>query len=157
MTQRSPDFARVLAGPPDAHPSDDIDRGPLRGAEIDAVIELAFLMANADGHASIDELESFRALVRHLKPEARLGDLLDRLGDALDKAGSIEARVRAAASALTRRAARDLAYKAAYTIAVFDLETNEGERELDDLLIEVLGLSDRVDALEYDVNAALST
>lgn len=156
MTKRTPNFARVLAPSAPANGEADADRGPLRGDEIDAVIELGYLMANADGHASFDELESFRALVKHLKPDAKVSDVLDRLGSALDKAESIEERVRACAPKLARATSRDLAYKAVYTIAVFDLETNEEERDLDDLLVEVLGLSSRVDDLELEVNEALT-
>jgi uncharacterized tellurite resistance protein B-like protein len=154
MTKRTPNFARVLTPSPSSSASSD-DGGPLRGDEIPAVLELAFLMANADGQASFDELDSFRALVNYLDPSAKVAALLDELGAKLEKVEALEERVRAAAAHLTRRAARDLAYKAVYTIAVFDLETNEAERELDDLLVEVLGLSDRVDDLEHEVNEAL--
>lgn len=151
MSKRTPNFARVLA-PPSAE-----DGGPLRDDEIDAVLEIGYAMANANGHASFDELESFRALVKHLTPGADMNALLDELGAAFDKAESIEERVRAAAAHLGRAAAREAAYKAAYTIAVFDLETNEEERDLDELLIGVLGLSARVDELEAEVNEALGT
>ena len=150
MSKRTPNFARILT------PSEKgDDAGPLVGGEIDAAIELGFLMANADGTASFDELESFRALVKHLKPDAKVSAVFDELSAKLDKAESIEERVRAVAPLLARPASRDLAYKAVYTIAVFDLETNEAERELDDLLVEVLGLSARVDDLELEVNEAL--
>ena len=151
MSKRTPDFARILTTS-----SAGEDKEPLRASERDAVIELGFLMANADGQVSVDELESFRALVKHLKPEAKVSDVLDQLSDTLDKADAIEQRVRAIAPLLTRSAARDLAYKAVYTIAVFDLETNEAERELDDLLVDVLGLAARVDDLELEVNEALN-
>lgn len=151
MSKRTPNFARILVP---STKSDDA--APLRAAEIDAVIELGFLMANADGHSSFDELESFRALVKHLKPDAKVGDVFDQLTAKLDKAEAIEERVRAVAPLLTRATARDLAYKAVYTIAVFDLETNEAERDLDDLLVDVLGLSERVDDLELEVNEALN-
>ena len=130
MSKRSPDFARVLTPS-----SASEDKEPLRASECDAVIELGFLMANADGKVS---------------------DVLDQLTDNLDKADAIEERVRAIVPLLTRPAARDLAYKAVYTIAVFDLETNEAERELDDLLVDVLGLAARVDDLELEVNEALN-
>ncbi len=151
MSKRTPSFARVLA------PSGTTDDGgPLRAEERDAVIELGFLMANADGQASFDELESFRALVKHLTPDAKVSDVLDALTAKLDKAEDVAERVRAVAPALTRPSARELAYKAVYTIAVFDLETNEAERELDDLLVDVLGLSARVDDLELEVNEALN-
>jgi uncharacterized tellurite resistance protein B-like protein len=151
MSKRTPNFANVLA--PSAASE---DKAPLQGTEVDAVLELGFLMANADGKASFDELESFRALVKFLEPDAKVSDLFDELSARLDKAESIEERVRAVAPHLARPASRDLAYKAVYTIAVFDLETNESERELDDLLVEVLGLSSRVDDLELEVNEALN-
>lgn len=144
MTKRTPNFARVLGAE------------PLQADEIDAVIEIGYAMANADGHASLDELESFRALVKHLKPQSDMRELLDTLGAELDAAESLGDRVREVAKHLGRPAAREAAYKAAYTIAVFDLETNEEERDLDDLLIEVLGLSSRVDELEAEVNDALA-
>lgn len=143
MSKRSPNFARVLPA-------------PLTSDEIDPVLEIAYAMANANGHASFDELESFRALVKHVSPGAEMTKLLDALGAAFDKAESVEERVRAAAAKLGRPEAREAAYKAAYTIAVFDLETNEEERDLDDLLVEVLGLSSRVNDLEAEVNEALS-
>jgi hypothetical protein len=152
MTRRTPDFARVLAPSPGCD-----DAGPLRGAEVDAVLAIAYAMANANGHASFDELESFRALVKHVKPGANLTALLDALEAAFARAESMDERVRGAAAHLTRPAAREAAYKAAYTIAVFDLETNEEERDLDELLVTVLGLDARVDQLEADVNEALST
>lgn len=156
MTKRTADFARVLSTSNSGSGEAGGDKGPLQGAEIDSVIELAYLMANADGSASFDELDSFRQLVNHLRPEAKVADLLDSLGAKLDKAESIEERVRAAAKNLARPTARELGYKAAYTIAIFDLETNEDERDLDDLLVEVLGLSGRVDELEAEVNEALT-
>ena len=108
----------------------------------DHSLELAFLMANANGDASPDELEAFRALVTHLRPDADIGALLEELGDKLG-AGSIGERVRAAAANLTRETARERAYKAVYAVAVFDLETNPDERELEDLILEVLGVSDK--------------
>jgi hypothetical protein len=147
MTKRTPNFARVL--PPTAE--------PLRAEEIDAIIELAFLMANADGQASFDELDSFRALVKHFRPSAEMTPLLDDLSAKLDAADSLSDRARKVSATLARPASRDAAYKAVYTIAVFDLETNEEERDLDDLLVETLSLGDRVDDLEREVNEALST
>ncbi len=128
---------------------------PLRGDEIQAVIEIAYAMAYANGDASFEELEAFRALVKHLRADARMGELLDELGAAFERAESIEQRVREAATRLARPAAREAAYKAAYTIAVYDLETNEEERDLDDLLVEILELGSRVDDLEREVNEAL--
>jgi hypothetical protein len=144
MTQRTLNFAAVL-GP----------ASELTPAEIDGVLALGYAMANANGHASFDELESVRALAKHVRPGVAVATILDGLASALDGAESIGDYVRAVAARLERDVAREAAYKAAYAIAVFDLETNEDERELDDLLIEVLKLSSRVDQLEADVNEAL--
>ena len=140
MERRTPDFARVLAA---ISQKPDGDYTSLRGTEIDGVLELAFLMANANGDASPDELEAFRGLLKHLRPDANVGDVLEELSDKLGGAESIAVRVRAAAANLSRVTARELAYKAVYAVAVFDLETNAEERELEELVIEVLGLDDK--------------
>lgn len=143
MTQRRIDFSRVLG---DAN---------LSGAEAVAILEIAHAMANANGHASFDELDSFRALAKHLAPARPVGDMLEAFGAALERE-SIEERVRDAAKRIPSQGAREAAWKAAYAISVFDLETNEDERALDDLLIEVLDLASRVEALELSVNEALT-
>lgn len=146
MERRTPNFARVFAG------------GSFEGEEKEAVVELAFMMANANGDASIDELEAFRALAKHLDPNADIAALLDKHTAQLEKAASFEERVRAAADRLKRPEARELAYKAVYTVAVFDLETNEEERELEELIVEVLQLDHaRVHQLELEATQALST
>lgn len=146
MERRTPDFARVFAN------------ASFEGDEKDAVLELAFMMANANGDASLDELEAFRALAKYLDPNADITALLDSNSAKLEKAASFEERVRAAADRLKRPAARELAYKAVYTVAVFDLETNEEERELEELVVEVLGLDHaRVHQLELEATQALST
>ncbi len=145
MTQRRANFARVLAS----------TRASLDDREIDIVLEIAYAMANANGHASFDELDSFRDLAKHLRPGVDVNALLDGFASTLERAGSIEDRVREIAKTLTRPEARAAAYKAAYAIAVFDLETNEDERALDELLIEVLALDTIVDELERQVNEAL--
>ncbi len=142
MTTRRVNFARVLGD------------ATISGSEAVAILEIAYAMANANGHASFEELESFRALAKHLAPNRPVGEILEAFGEAFE-AQSIEDRVRDAAKRIPSEGARDAAYKAAYAIAVFDLETNEDERALDELLIDVLQLGSRVDALEQQVNEAL--
>lgn len=155
MERRTPNFARILAP---ATQKGDGDFATLRGDEIDAVIELGFMMANANGDASIDELESFRALVKYLKPGAEVASLLDKYGEKLEAAGAFAPLVRAAAAHLTRQTARELAYKAVYAVGVFDLETNEDEQALEELVLEVLGLDDaRAHELALEATQALST
>ena len=146
MSRSTPNFARVFA------------TGSFEGAEKEAVLELAFMMANANGDASVDEIEAFRALAKHFDPNADVSALLDKCTALLEKAASFEERVRAAAERLTRPEARELAYKAVYTVAVFDLETNEEERELEELVVEILGIDHaRVNQLELEATQALST
>lgn len=155
MERRTPNFARILAA---TSQKSDGDFALLRGDEVDAVMELGFMMVNANGDASLDELESFRALVKYLQPNADVSLLLDLYGERLDGAESVQERVRAVATQLSRPTARELAYKAVYAVAVFDLETNEDERELEALIIEVLGLDEaRADELALEATQALST
>ena len=132
MDRRPIDFALVFGAD-----------GALEGTEGDAVIELAFLMANANGDASPDELEALRALIKHVDPRANVGATIEKLDDALGSAESIGDRVRAAAANLSRPRARELAYKAVYAIAVYDLETNMEERELEEMVIDALKLDDK--------------
>ncbi|MBL8611457.1 MAG: hypothetical protein JNL38_29200 [Myxococcales bacterium] len=146
MSKRTPNFARVLGG-----------AAALSPGEIDAILAIGYAMANANGDASFDELESFRALVKHLRSDASVMETLDALSARLESAGSAADLARAAAAELPTPAGREAAYKAACTIAVFDLETNEEERDLDDVLVEALGLADRAGDLELEVNTALST
>lgn len=154
MERRTPNFARILAP---ATQKNDGDFATLRGEEVDAVIELGFMMMNANGDASLDEIESFRALAKYLTPGADIASLLDQYGDKLARAESFESLVRAAAAKLTRQTARELAYKAVYAVAVFDLETNEEERELEDLIVAVLRLDDaRAHDLALEATKALS-
>jgi hypothetical protein len=142
LNRAPPDFARVLG------------TNTLAADEVDAVIEIAYAMAAANGDASFEELGSVRALAKHLRPGVDVAALFDALGEKIH--GETPPNVaRAAAKRLATDAAREIAYKAAYTVAAFDLETNEEERELDDVLVEALGLSARADAIEAEVNAAL--
>lgn len=142
MTKRSVNFSRVLGD------------AAISGTEAVAILEIAYAMANANGDASFDELDSFRSLAKHLAPARPVREIFEAFAAAFENE-SIEDRVRDAAKRLPSEAAREAAYKAAYAIAVFDLETNEDERALDELLIEVLDLGARVDALELQVNEAL--
>lgn len=153
MTKRSPNFGRILVARPPrstgATASADEVRteasrdAPLAPAESDAIVTLSHLMATADDAVSDDESDAFAALLLYLAGgDAAEAKRLDALVERLDAAtGSFEDRARAAAQVLQRRAARDSAYQAAYTIRVWDLESNPAEDELDDLLVSALGLT----------------
>lgn len=145
MERRTPDFARVFAG-----------ATPLEATEIDALFELAFLMAHANGDASPDELGALRALIKHLRPAANIGELFESYADSMEGGTPISERALAAGAKLTRELARELAYKAVYAVAVYDLETNQEERELEELVIRALRLDDkRAHELGLETNEAL--
>lgn len=147
---------RASAGPSDAPGVDD--RRALDAAERDSVLEIALLMATANGSTSPEELSSLADLVAHLEGARPLPGQLSTKLNAIEKrgiGGTVEERVRAIAATLTRLLPRELAYKAAYAIRVSDLESNPDEEDLADLLIEVLALDDLSADLENEVNEAL--
>jgi tellurite resistance protein len=134
------------------------DRSALTPAERDSVLEIALLMATANGSTSPDELSSLADLVAHLEGARPAPGQLSTKMNAIEKrgiGGTVEERVRAIAATLQRRLPRELAYKAAYAIRVSDLESNPDEEDLADLLIEVLALDDLAADLENEVNEAL--
>jgi hypothetical protein len=144
---------RVAAGSPDLD-----DRGELDPAERDGVLEIALLMATANGSTSPEELASLADLVAHLEGSRPQPGQLSTKMNAIEQrgiGGTVEERVRAIAGTLPRLLPRELAYKAAYAIRVSDLESNPDEEDLADLLIEVLGLDDLAADLENEVNEAL--
>jgi hypothetical protein len=128
----------------------------LDSKETDAVIELAFAMAHANGDASPDELVALRSLIKYLRPTANVGELFEHYSDVFAGPSSTTERVRVAATNLTRIAARELAYKAVYAVAIYDLETNEEEIELETLLVEALRIGEaRVRELGQETTRAL--
>jgi tellurite resistance protein len=148
---------RASAGPSDP-PAGVDDRRALDPAERDSVLEIALLMATANGSTSPEELASLADLVAHLEGARPLPGQLSTKLNAIEQrgiGGTVEERVRAIAATLTRLLPRELAYKAAYAIRVSDLESNPDEEDLADLLIEVLALDDLSADLENEVNEAL--
>ena len=153
--RKSPEEAAYRA--PAADPDVD-DRRELDAAERDGVLEIALLMATANGSTSPEELSSLSDLVTHLEGKKPLPGQLSTKLAAIEKrglGGTIEERVRVIGTSLKRLLARELAYKAAYAIRVSDLESNPDEEDLADLLIEVLELDDIASDLENEVNEAL--
>ena len=171
MTRTTLPFARILdrtlerrktaqnaAYRVSASAADTDDRRELDAAERDSVLEIALLMATANGSTSPEELSSLADLVAHLEGTRPLPGQLSTKMNAIEKrglGGTIEERVRAIAGTLKRDLPRELAYKAAYAIRVSDLESNPDEEDLADLLIEVLALEDVAADLENEVNEAL--
>lgn len=142
---------------PGASPLED-DRGPLNETERDGILEIALLMATANGATSPDELASLADLVAHLRGRrpapGELGTIMNAI-HARDVSASVEERVRVVAATMPRKLARELAYKAAYAIRVADLESNPDEEELGEILVETLGLVELAPELEGEVNEAL--
>jgi len=134
------------------------DRGPLNQTERESLLEIALLMATANGATSPDELDSLADLVEHLRGKrpqpGELGTIMQAIL-ARDVSASVEERVRVVAATMPRTLARELAYKAAYAIRVGDLESNPDEEELSEILVEVLGLGDLAADLESEVNEAM--
>ncbi|MDB4938917.1 MAG: hypothetical protein JWP87_5889 [Labilithrix sp.] len=162
MTRTTLPFGRILDGSQDRHSSagtgENADRHALDAAEREAVLEIALLMATANGSTSPEELASLGDLVAHLEGKRPGPGELSTKMNAIEQrgvGGTIEERVRAIAATLKRGLARELAYKAAYTIRVSDLESNPDEEDLADLLIEALELGDLAADLENEVNEAL--
>jgi tellurite resistance protein len=158
MTKRTPNFERILAWHPRAGSEELDDGGPLVPPETDAVISLAYLMATADDDVSDDESHAFRALLDYLAGDdaaekQRLEALAKRLAN---PQASFEQRAKTAASTLRRPSAKDRAYKAAYTVRIWDLESNPEEDRYDDMLVAALGLRDDDAAeLAQQVNEAI--
>jgi tellurite resistance protein len=166
VTRTSLPFSRILdrsyprEGPKIAPGNEVDDRGELSGLERESVLEIALLMATANGSTSPEELASLADLVGHLEGTKPLpGALSTRLRsiELRGLGGTVEERVRAIAKTLRRALARELAYKAAYAIRVSDLESNPDEEDLADLLVEALELDEVVPDLENEVNEALMT
>ncbi len=139
--------------------------GHFSDAETDAILEVAYLTSAADGRLSDEENESFRAIAARLRglaagapvdvTDPALDELFERYAVRQDHT-DVATRLTALRAALQRPAARDLAYKVAYAMSLCDLETGDEADELDDLLIEALGLSDEdADALAGEVYEAL--
>lgn len=160
MTKRTPNFDSILA--PSRSRKDDggyrdtADVAELTADEAGAIAAIAYQMGSADGTLANDEREYWDALVTWLSartdPKAlrALAVKLEKGGDA-----TIEENVRAFAGMLRRPFARDVAYKAAYGLRIWDLEANDDEDELDEILVEALELGGRAADLADEVNEAL--
>jgi len=110
-------------------------RATMTPAEVDAVLELAFLASASDGLLCDEEADAFvRTMLAMLGPKAapaRVRGIMGRLARRLDRGETCLAarcaQVEEAAKSLRRKAVRELAYKLAYVMALSDLETNEAE------------------------------
>jgi tellurite resistance protein len=139
----------------------------LTDAEIDAVLEIAFVTITADREIHPDERAAFSAVasrVRALSASSRPGQLaaiddaatsaiLKRFGRSPDR-DALGASIARLAAKLEKPDARELAYRIALALAAADRASADEEFELDLHLVDALGLtSDRARELAGDVDA----
>lgn len=145
----------------------------LNAAEIDAILEIAYLATAANGSLSRDELRTFRRLAHHLPTllgntdethpfrmtssegkEATvvppLEELISKIQERVSDTDPSQ-RLALLAKSLTRPDARRAAYRVAYAISLSDLDRNEDEEEFEADLATTLGLLDELDTLKAQV------
>lgn len=128
-------------------------------AERDAILEIAYLCVAADHKLADEELAALRQVAGKLEgrgplTEAALDELLGRFAE-WRAPGEIPELLRGLAAKLSP-AARTLAYRVAYGLAVCDLDTSDEEFEFDLQLIDALELTaDQASALAEEVQGAL--
>lgn len=131
---------------------------PIAKAEdADCILEIAYLMTAVDGRLGDEELEAYREVVTSVRGKAAtvadVDDLLNRFAGNVgpDEIGD---RVRVLAPKVPEEL-RDLTFKIAMALTLVDLDSSRDEEELNDVLIEALGLdADRTDAIVQEVYSA---
>ena len=125
-------------------------------AELDAILELAYLAIASDGVVTRTEMEAFAVVMERLfGPEMtakHIEQVLEQYEDSLDRSG-FRKRLRTVAGQLQRAPVRDRAYQLAYAMVMCDLDTNLHEFEFDKALREHLGLDE--DAAEALVDSVI--
>jgi len=131
---------------------------PVAPAHADTLLELAYLVAAADGRLDGAELKAFRQLAKLLTGSAsaaELDTLLDRFAGNVEHA-EISARVAELAPTLPSEL-RELAFEVVVALGIADLDTNRKEMDLEDQLMEALGISPtRADELTANVYEAFN-
>lgn len=139
-------------------------RDDLQPQEVDAILEIVFLAAAADGQLADEEADAFirimlRLFGQHATPE-RIRGVMQQIAARVQRGESCRAarcaRVGELAPALQRPVARELAYKLCYVMLMSDLETNEDEFAFDLELRRLLGIpSERAEALADEASQAV--
>ncbi|HSQ66110.1 MAG TPA: hypothetical protein VLM85_22970 [Polyangiaceae bacterium] len=143
----------------------------LQPAEVDAILEIAYLTIAADRRLTNEELAAFEVLLDRLRtlsgmtgPVSRatldgtLNDMYARADRAREssRSGYDDAQLQQLGAKLGP-AAREIAYKVAYALGLADMDAIDEEFELDLQLVDALELSnDRSEALANEVLAALT-
>ena len=147
---------------------------PLTPAEIDAIVEIAYLTIAADRRLEEEEIGAFRAVVERLRgapiPDGALDRVLDEMYARAERAREdgrsgladnersryADERLRLLASKMTTPA-RELAYRVAYAMGIADMESSDEEFEFDLQLVDALELSnDRTEELAAEVMDVLN-
>ena len=140
------------------------EKSGLPAAEIDAIVEIAYLTIAADRRLAEDEVSAFHRVLERLRGASVaagelsrvLDDMYGRADAARDEHGYADDRLRALATKMTTPA-RELAYKVAYAMGLADMDSSDEEFELDLQLQDALEISnERAEALADDVMAVLN-
>jgi hypothetical protein len=139
-------------------------RDELQPPEVDAILEIVFLAAAADGSLADEEADAFirimlRLFGQHATPE-RIRGVMQQIASRIQRGESCQAarcaRVGELTPALQRVVARELAYKLAYVMLMSDLDTNEDEFNFDLELRRMLGIAaERADDLADEAAGAV--
>ena len=139
-------------------------RDELQPPEVDAILEVVFLAAAADGMLADEEADAFirimlRLFGQHATPD-RIRGVMQQIASRVQRGESCQAarcaRIGQLTAALQRVAPRELAYKLAYVMLMSDLETNEDEFNFDLELRRTLGISnERAEVLTDEAAAAV--
>jgi hypothetical protein len=139
-------------------------------AEIDAIVEIAYLTIAADRKLDEAEINAFRRVIERLRgaaiPDGALDRVLDemyaraeraRLGDEAARGGYADERLRALAAKMSTEA-RELAYRVAYAMGMADMDASDEEFELDLQLVDALELTnERAETLADEVMDVLNS
>lgn len=127
-------------------------------AHTDTLLELAYLISASDGRLDEAELKAFRQLAQRLTGKSSASDvdaLLDRFAGNVEHQ-EISARVKALAPQLPSEL-RELAFEIVVALGIADLDTNRDEMDLEDQLMEDLGITPaRADELTASVYEAFN-
>ncbi|MBN1770418.1 MAG: hypothetical protein JXB32_04085 [Deltaproteobacteria bacterium] len=124
-------------------------RDELQPPEVDAILEIVFLAAAADGSLADEEADAFirimlRLFGQHATPD-RIRGVMQQIAARVQRGESCQAarcaRVGQLTPTLQRAVSRELAYKLSYVMLMSDLDTNEDEFAFDLELRRTLGIS----------------
>jgi hypothetical protein len=160
--QRTPKLERILVASSDRSPRDGAayrvaadSAEEITVDEATAVLGIVWGMANVGSVITNEETHFYEALIEYLAKRGNRDAVIDAAEQVKTLSGALEDLARLHAAALRRPSIREIAYKAAYMMRLWDLETNPKEEEFDAFLLEVLDLRTLGEELAGEVNALL--